>query len=194
MKCFFVIMPAIFFAACSYHTEKQTITILDSTNISDSIDEDNSGTGCVFDTSTYKFTTEKLRGFKKDILFTWDDHLKAATVLFYNSDTLKLHIGGCSHFSFSILYTTDAAKFNDDPYLIDKARWLAATFLDDGFDKEYSDALVNKQFTKESPRNNFKSVTIINSDTSSVSNRIHEPILFELANNRTIISIGCFVN
>ena len=151
------------------------------------------GIGCVFDTSMFKFTTEKLREFNKDISYVWDNTEKEASVKFPDGDTLKLSIGGCDHFAYSATYLTNSLKFYDQPFLIDKAKWLAKNFLGGGFDKKFVYCITNNLYDIDSSKDERKSLTIVDKDTS-MTNKIFEPILFELQGSRTKISVACYEN
>lgn len=148
---------------------------------------------CVFDTSTYKFTTESLARYRKDIAFTWDDKEKVAAVPMEQGDTMQLHIGGCDHFSYTIHYTTDAARFTDKTWLIDKAGWLTKTFYDNTFDEYYSDGIKQKSYSIDSTEADHFSLEIISRDTS-ITDHVYEPVFFRLENNRTVISISGYIN
>lgn len=149
---------------------------------------------CVFDTSTFKFTTEKLTKFRKGIVYFWDNTEKEAVVRMENNDTLRVHIGGCDHFSYSAIYTTDAVKFTDMDYLITKAHWLAKNFMDIGFDEKFTSAIEQKQYTLDSTSQpGYRSLTIIDKDTA-ITDHIYEPVTFRTENNRTVISVLGYVN
>jgi len=149
---------------------------------------------CVFDTSTFKFTTEKLLKYQKGIVYFWDNTEKEAVVRMENNDTLRVHIGGCSHFSYSAIYTTDAARFTDMDYLTAKAYWLAKNFMDNGFDEKFANAIEQKQYTVDSTlQPGYRSLTIIDKDTA-ITDHIYEPVTFRVENNRTVISVLGYVN
>lgn len=146
------------------------------------------GDDCVFDTSTYKFTTEKLFAYQKDIRFTWDEQEKDALVKLNEQDSLRLHIGGCYHFTWSAIFTTDSAAFNNNEYLLNKAAWLAKTFMGNGFDEKFSHCISNRLFTMDSSEADLKTLLIV--DTATViTNKVCEPVLFERSGSRTIITI-----
>ncbi|MGO4290320.1 hypothetical protein [Chitinophaga sp. RAB17] len=151
------------------------------------------GDDCVFDTSAYKFTSEKLFAYQKNIQFAWNDQDKVALVKLNEQDSLQLHIGGCYEFSWSAIFTTDSAAFNNNGYLLNKAAWLAKTFMGNGFDTKYSDCISNHLFTIDSSQKNVKALTIINKDTV-ITNKIYDVVLFERSGHRTIINIIGYEN
>lgn len=146
------------------------------------------GDDCVFDTSTYKFTTEKLFAYQKDIRFTWNDQEKEALVKLNEQDSLRLHIGGCYHFTWSVIFTTDSAAFNNNEYLLNKAAWLAKTFMGNGFDEKYSHCISDRLFTMDSSQTDMKTLTIVDTATT-ITNKVYEQVLFERSGSRTIINI-----
>jgi hypothetical protein len=186
----------LFFAGCSFSNHKaikqQADTLVTKKIVQDSID----GNECIFDTSTYKFTTEKLKQFDRNISFLWDNKNEQAIVMFPGKDTLLVHIGGCVEFSYTAIYSTDSSRFNDSAYLFEKAAWLAKNFLGGGFDSKYTECVINKHYilAKDGfPNRNLRSYDIINADTA-MTNKIYEPFQFELRGSRTIITIGGYEN
>ncbi|GGB10484.1 hypothetical protein GCM10011511_37570 [Puia dinghuensis] len=150
---------------------------------------------CVFDTSAYKFTTEKLKKYDKDISFIWDGKNYQAIVKFPGNDTLWLHIGGCVDFSYTAIYSTDSSRYSDSAYLLKKAGWLAKNFLGGGFDSKYAECLAKNLYTRrtDDADSNSRAYNIINEDTS-VTNKIYEPFSFELRGARAVITIGGYEN
>jgi hypothetical protein len=149
---------------------------------------------CVFDTSTYKFTTEALNKYKKNIKFTWNDKDKEAETVLENGDVLILHIGGCDHFSYSATLITDI-PFTETKILTEKSRWLAKTFFDNGFDSKY-DKCISKGLYQEEDSNDkkdLKSYQIIDSDTTE-TNMIYEGFQFWKLDNKTKIVISGYIN
>lgn len=193
-----VLIILIFFSRCSNSRNNQQNAIGSSQYkgpdpVAAIHGQDPEGTDCIFDTSTYKFTTDKLRQYKKDTQFTWNDMEKEAIVRLDNEDTLRLHIGGCNHFAYSAVYITDGTKFQDDSFLLDKAKWLSVAFLGDGFDKTYKDCIEQGLYNFDSAGAKTKSLTIVDKDTP-LTNKVYEPILFETDGQRTRISVAGFIN
>lgn len=149
---------------------------------------------CVFDTSTYQFTTKALLNYNPKQRYIWNKTQQEAVVPFENGDTLILHIGGCNHFSYLAIYRTDSAKFNQDAYLFEKATWLVETYFDNGFDKKYAHFIANKQYQlEESEQPGLKLYSIINPDTT-VSNQVYEGFYFKKEGERTEIWIHGYLN
>ncbi len=149
---------------------------------------------CVFDTSTYKFTTQALKEYKANIKFTWNDIEKEAKTVMENGDTLTLHIGGCDHFSYAATLVTDI-PFTETENLIAKAGWLAKTFFDGGFDTKY-DSCISKGLFKEEElleKENLKSYNIIDPDTAA-TNMIYEGFQFRKLKDKTKIAISGYIN
>lgn len=177
----------------SNDNNRKNVDSLTKKNDTSLIKTDNEGNDCVFDTSMFKFTTNKLKEFKKDLAYTWDNIAKEATIKFPENDTLILSIGGCDHFGYTAIYLTDALKFNDQAFLIDKAKWIAKNFLGGGFDETIVYSISNNLYDFDNSKKEIKSLTIINKDTS-VTNKIFEPILFELHGSRTKITVVGYEN
>ena len=66
----------------------------DTTTLKENSHDSLSDNGCVFDTSAYKFTTEKLIQFDRNISFSWNNKEQQAVVKIPGNDTLIVHIGG----------------------------------------------------------------------------------------------------
>ena len=150
---------------------------------------------CVFDTSTYKFTTGKLKKYDKNISFIWDGKNYRAIVKFPENDTLWLHIGGCVDFSYTATYSTDSSRYSDTAYLFKKAGWLAKNFLGGRFDSKYAESLAKSLYTRRTDNadSNSRAYEIIDKDTS-ITNKIYEPFIFELKGARAVITIGGYEN
>ncbi|WP_207432582.1 hypothetical protein [Sabulibacter ruber] len=149
---------------------------------------------CVFDTSTYKFTTEALRKYDKNIPFFWDKQTAVAQVKLNSTDSLLLHIGGCNHFTFTATYITDSAKFTNTDFLVKKAKWLAKSFFSQGFDIKYVYSIDNKLYKLEEPsRKDFKWYTIIDTDTSITDHTYHGWTV-EKVGAKTRLEISGYVN
>jgi hypothetical protein len=149
---------------------------------------------CVFDTSTYKFTTEALKAFDKKLKFHWDKQSSEALVKLSNSDSLVLRIGGCNHFGYSATYVTDASKFNDREFMVQKAKWMAKNFFSNGFDEKYVYCIDNNLYQlAESERKDFLNYTIIDRDTT-VTNQIYEGWTVEKMGNKARLNISGYIN
>ncbi len=149
---------------------------------------------CVFDTSTYKFTTTALKKYRNNIKFVWDSEENSATTQFDNGDTLTLSIGGCNHFGYSAtLYSS--IYFDNTKALIKKAHWLAKTFFNNGFDTKYDECIKKGQYKPSYYQDtiNIKSFDIIDHDTSE-TNMVYEGFTFFRAGNRTKIVISGYIN
>jgi hypothetical protein len=149
---------------------------------------------CVFDTNSYKFTTDALKRYNKHIQFVWDSKQKSATTRLNNNDTLQLSIGGCNHFGYAAtLYSS--IHFDNTKELIKKAQWLAKTFFDNGFDTKYDECIRNGQFEPSYNYDtiNMKSFDIQDQDTS-ITNMVYNGFSFYRAGNRTKIVISGYIN
>ncbi|RFS24731.1 hypothetical protein DVR12_05910 [Chitinophaga silvatica] len=76
---------------------------------------------CVFDTSSYKFTSEKLYSYKSDIKFFWDSTNQEAITVLNDTDSLSLHIGGCNHFGYYVTFSTDSSAYLNNEFLLRKS-------------------------------------------------------------------------
>lgn len=150
-------------------------------------------TECVFDTNTYQFTTEALRKPNPNQPFTWDGAQQQAVAPLPDGDTLILRIGGCTHFSYLASYRTDSAKFDQEAYLFGKAKWLAETYFDNGFEEDYPRFIADKQYRLEESAPGFKLYSVADPDTSA-TNRVFEGFYFKKAGVRTEIWIHGYVN
>lgn len=151
-------------------------------------------TDCVFDTSSYKFTSEALRRYDADIRFNWSRDDAEAQAIIGDRDTLWLHIGGCDHFSYSATLST-AVPFTDSAALTAKSLWLAQTFFDGGFDRKYathiSKGLFRRRETPDSP--NRRSFDLIDQDTA-ITNQVYDGFSFENQGSGTRIVISGYIN
>lgn len=148
---------------------------------------------CVFDTSTYRFTTEALRKPNPEQPFTWDASQQQAVAPLGNGDTLILHIGGCTHFSYLAVYRTDSAKFHQEAYLFGKAKWLAETYFGGGFEEDYARFIANGQYQLEESGPDIRRYSVAPADTT-VTNRIFDGFYFKKNGNRTEIWIHGYFN
>jgi hypothetical protein len=149
---------------------------------------------CVFDTSTYKFTTEALNKHYGKAKFIWDTSTSNALVPLENYDTLVLHIGGCNHFSFSAEFRTASSKFNDSAYVVQKCLWLAETFFYNGFDQQFSEAIRNNNFYSDDTNNKtWLTYSLTNTD-SDETNNVYDGFGVKLENGRAIIFILGYIN
>jgi hypothetical protein len=202
MKYYFPLLFATLFAACSspakkekpetkpiFSTEKVIEPKADlNETLSAPIESD-----CVFDTSTYKFTSETLFRFNRKIRFSWDKNNQQAIVQFPTGDSLLLHIGGCNHFGYSAEYRTNAAAFSDTNYLITKTKWLAKNFLGNGFDTNYLRLISNKQYVLEKDEMDWKTYSV-EVDSLIQENEIYTGFGFRQVGKRTHISISGYIN
>jgi len=148
---------------------------------------------CVFDTSSYKFTSEILLKFDRKIRFSWNKNNRQAIVKFPKGDSLLLSIGGCNHFGYSAEYRTDASAFSNPDYLMEKTTWLARNFLDNGFDTNYLRFISNKQYILERDENDWKYYSV-EIDSLVAENEIYDGFGFKRVGKRTHISIGGYIN
>ncbi len=147
---------------------------------------------CVFDTNTYKFTTEPIRKYNSQLKFQWDGH--NAIVPLEAGDTLILSIGGCNHFGYSAIYKTDGEKFKDSTFLVEKAKWLAQTFFNNGFDKNYVKYISDGKFQLDSDNSSKIQKNYFITDTTMQENEIYEGFRFIKEGNRTEIGIYGYIN
>lgn len=147
---------------------------------------------CVFDTSTYKFTTDVLRRYKADISFMWDKESEQAIAVLSNADTLLLHIGGCNHFGYSAVLPT-AIPFTDSVALLKKSHWLAENFFDE-FSKDYAECIVSGKvrsvFSGSTDRRVYEFVV----NDTALTNYVYEGFWFERRGKRTEIVMGGYIN
>ena len=148
---------------------------------------------CVFDTSTYEFTTDKLKQYQADISYQWDSRQAQARTVLSDGDTLWLHIGGCNHFGYSAALGT-AVPFEDSAALMNKARWVALTFLEDVGEK-YDEMIAQEQFQSGggSIPGKIRMYDVIVSDTV-VTAYIYDGFSFARKGTRTRIEIMGYIN
>ena len=177
-------------AACK-PSGKDNQSMNDSTLAKDTIDAlDDSD--CIFDTSSYKFTTTALLKFDKAIQYKWDKDTKQAKTVLNNGDTLYLSIGGCDHFGYAATLITKT-PFNITDSLLNKTRWLAKTFFDNGFES-YDQLIANNKFNKSEDSTPEYSAYDVTLSDSVAENCIFEGFSFEKRGNNTIIAIGGYIN
>ena len=187
---------SLFFSNCFSSNDKRVAKPVDTlATLKKAIQDTLATNECVFDTSTYKFTTEKLKKYDKNIAFIWDGKNYQAIVKFPGNDTLWLHIGGCVDYSYTAIYSIDSSRYSDTAYLFKKAGWIAKNFLGGGFDSKYAECLAKNLYTRRTDNadSNSRVYEIIDMDTS-VTNKIYEPIIFELKGARAVITIGGYEN
>lgn len=144
---------------------------------------------CIFDTAIYKFTTDILLRYDKNIKFSWDNETKRAKTLLSDGDTLYLSIGGCNYFGYSAeLFTSIPFHLKDSLYK--KAAWIAKTFFDNGFEN-YSEYITNGNymFNKELSNEQYLYYDMTLSDTIPV-NMIFTGFQFQQYYSKTIITIN----
>lgn len=149
---------------------------------------------CVFDTSTFKFTSQAIHKFNPAIKFHWDENEKRAIIPLEEGDSLILHIGGCNHFSYWAKYRTDYSKFNDSIYLLNKAKWIAENFFANGFDQNYVRFISDKKYYLEDNGKPLIKSYSIRTDTSIQENEVYEGFYFMRDGERTEIWIHGYVN
>lgn len=172
-------------------TEKEVEPKVDSNE--DYPDNDNLESDCVFDTSTFKFTSEILLKFDRKIHFTWDKNNQQAIVKFPKGDSLLVHVGGCDHFGYSAEYRTNAEAFSNADYLMTKTKWLAKNFLDNGFGTNYLRFISNNQYALEKDENDWKFYSV-QTDSLIAENEIYNGFDFKRVGKRTRISISGYIN
>lgn len=169
---------------------QQTDTIKDTEDDAISTDEE---TDCVFDTSTYKFTTEAIKKYDPYVKIHWDND-KKETMTILNGDTLWLRIGGCYHFGYSARLST-RISFDDTLALINKAHWLAKNFFDGGFDTKY-DRCISQGLFKSTETYDpaiMKAYELTDGDTA-ITNMIFEGFSFERHQHCTLVAISGYVD
>ncbi len=199
IKLFHLFIFVTFIFSCDNDSAiKQKRQPSNDTVSSVTLDEENEShfeeNDCVFDTSTYKFTTEALKKYRDNIKFAWDNKDNSATTILDNGDTLNISIGGCNHFGYSAtLYSS--IHFDNTKELIKKAHWLAKTFFDNGFDTKYDECIRKGQYEPSYNHDtiNIKSFDIIDRDTSE-TNLIYEGFTFFRTGDRTKIVISGYIN
>lgn len=157
----------------------------DTMDISDDID-------CIFDTSSYKFTTEALLKFDKSLPYKWDNDLKQAKAVLRNGDTLYLSIGGCDHFGYTAILITKM-PFNETDSLLDKTRWLARSFFENGFES-YDQLIGDGKFNKSEESTSLYSIYDVIQPDSIAENCVFDGFSFEKQKNNTKIEIGAYIN
>jgi hypothetical protein len=203
---FFILALCIVSCAQIKKSETASASTIDSiaadSMLTEQIEENTSEEGsyeddeedCVFDTSTYKLTSEALREYDKNILFRWDKEEANAFVKLNEVDSLILHIGGCSHFGYSATFITDSSRFHDRDYLIQKTKWMAEHFFSNGFDEKYVTSIENKLFKlEESSRADFLDYSIIDPDTA-ITDHVYLGWSFEKIGAKTRIVLDGYIN
>ncbi|CAM1345601.1 hypothetical protein [Tenacibaculum amylolyticum] len=133
-------------------TEKQIDTIKP---INSDINQD-----CIFDQSTQN------DGFLKDINelknYTWDSIKKTATIKISDQEILKIHRGGCDHFSLNAEFTVPKSITFDHhkEYIFSRILWVSELLYKSSF-KAIKDALKDNKIsiTQESSHFTFISLT-----------------------------------
>ncbi len=191
----FFALVILSFSGCMNHSksEKQGTTI-DSVTTAKPAKVAVVSDGCVFDTASYKFTTDALLKYRDDIKYTWNSKKGEAMTVLENGDTLLLQIGGCNHFSYSATLLSSIA-FEDTKSLTDKSKWLAKTFFSAGFDKNY-DALITEgkyEINEHYYPKSVKAYEMTPTDTT-VTDMVYEGFTFESLGKRTKIHISGYVD
>jgi hypothetical protein len=150
--------------------------------------------GCVFDTSTHKFTTTALKKFDPSIRYTWDSVNSHYVVALDGNDSLSLQIGGCNHFGYEAVYYTDSSRYEDEAFIVGKAKWMAQNFFSAGFDETYVACISKGLYKKENGADpGMKVYSIINPDTNTIDH-VYEGWLVQKYGARTKISLIGYVN
>jgi hypothetical protein len=193
-KTFFSLFAISMLSSCvnNRNQEKTEEVVADTISKSDTINAESDE--CVFDTNTYKFTKEALLKYRKDIKFKWNSKEKEAMAVFENGDTLLLHIGGCTHFSYSAVLLS-SIPFQNTNMLTDKSKWLAKTFFTNGFDTKYDEFISSGKFKKNEsyyPKST-EAYEVIETDTAA-TNMVFDGFTFEKNGKRTKIQISGYLN
>ncbi|RAJ10554.1 hypothetical protein LX64_00158 [Chitinophaga skermanii] len=104
---------------------------------------------CIFDTSSYKVTTDLIYAFNPQQKFNWNPNTKIATLFFDNNDSMQLSIGGCDVYVYQAQYFTALERMPDTTFLLEKAAWMAENFFEDDFKEVYTRNIANKTYTTE---------------------------------------------
>jgi hypothetical protein len=149
---------------------------------------------CIYDTSSYKFTSEALKKYNKNLPFRWDKETASALAKLNEGDSLILQIGGCYHFGYSATFITDSSKFRDRKYLLQRTKWLAQNFFSNGFDEKYVHCIDNELYELgDSESKNRLFYTIIDPDTA-ITDHIYEGWSFEKVGPKTKIVLSGYQN
>jgi hypothetical protein len=148
---------------------------------------------CVFDTSTFKFTTEVLHKFNPELKYRWIEKEAQAIVPFEQGDTLLLHIGGCNHFSYHAIYITSDSIFNNESYLFEKVEWIAKNFFANGFDDGFVHYIRNKKYKLEKDTDKIRSYSILTDSTTSEID-IYDGFSIRRKGNQAIIELIGYTN
>jgi|GEM_PF-1111303 len=148
---------------------------------------------CVFDSSTYKFTTDALRRYKTDIRYRWNKQTAEATTVLDNGDTLIFHIGGCDHFSCTATLNT-AIPLTDSVALFKRCLWVAENFVS-AFDDKYATCISKGLFWREeSYDKQLVHRFQINNPDTAVTNYVYDGFSFHKKGSRTRIEISEYMN
>ena len=170
MKGLFFLIASIIIIGCTNKKDAIRSKTVDRSSVSklEKIREDAKYENCVFDTSSFKFTSEAIKHYNQNLEFYWDKEKESAFVRLNETDSLILHIGGCTHFTYQAIFITDGSRFNDSEYLIQKTKWLAKTFFSNGFDDKYVYCIENNLYKLEESlgNNDLLAYSIIDHDTT----------------------------
>lgn len=196
MKHLALIILVFILQSCTSTTDK--ISTVDSTAkqfkdtaVPLTANEHQTDNDCVFDTSTFKFTTEAIKNYNPSLRYIWNDETKEATIWINQKDTLNLHIGGCDHFSYAATYSTDETVFETDSIMMSKIRWLAKSFFNNGFDKGFTDPIDKKQFRIQ---RDGETKNVILKESNAMTDHVYEPINIVKVGGRTTISMLAYQN
>lgn len=155
---------------------------------------DSTAESCVFDTTTFKMTAAALKRFDPNLAYTWKKKDGTAVVPMKNKDTLLLRIGGCNHYVFLAEYRTDASRFNDETWYIDKVKWMAKNFFSDGFDTKYVDCITRRLYQRDTiPRPDTKWYYVQDPDTT-VTDHVYDGFGIWKIGSRAEIAVSGYIN
>jgi len=150
---------------------------------------------CIFDTSIYEFTTTAILKYDKELKIKWDNEKKEASTMFENGDSLYLSIGGCYHYAYNARLIT-GIDFKNEDLLLEKARWIARSFFDNGFEKDYDEYIRGGLFEKDQDisDNEYRFYYIINPNPTEEM-QVFSGFSFKKISDRTTeIEIGGYFN
>jgi len=174
----------------SYHASANTGMTEDIEIINDYQYDDD----CIFDTSSYKFTTEAILNFDKGLKIRWDNETKIATTTLKNGDELYLSIGGCYHFGYNARLITNT-NFSDNDLLLEKAKWIAVSFFTNGFDTGYDECIKDGLYERDQENSNGdeRFYYIINPEPENEI-QVFTGFSFKRMGEKTEIEIGGYFN
>lgn len=118
---------------------------------------------CIFDQSTQN------DDFLKDINelknYTWDSKKKTATIKISNQETLKIHRGGCDHFSLDAEFIVPKSITfqNNKEYIFSKILWVSELLYKSDF-KAIKAVLDNNQISISQESSNFIFINLMDKE------------------------------